>query len=113
MALDRAFTASNLRCDGFDGQLLDVVKQKDASAYGREVGNGSGKVFSKLLAFNVSARTRMRLCNSALGNGVQRLDGVCVFLSAEVVFDDVLGNPIHPRIKRRLTTEGLNAPERL
>ena len=32
MALDGAFGASNFCCDGFDGQSVVVVKQKDASA---------------------------------------------------------------------------------
>ena len=36
MTLDGAFGASDFCCDGFDGQLVVVVEQKDASADGGE-----------------------------------------------------------------------------
>ena len=58
MGLDRALAAAKLRCDGFDGQLMDVVKQEDLSAHGRQVGNGSLEVFSELLTLKVSTWTR-------------------------------------------------------
>ena len=68
MALNGAFGTSDFCCDGFDGQFVVVVEQKDASADGGECRQDCLKEHSEFCAFHVTTRTRDGLGDATFVN---------------------------------------------
>ena len=103
MCFNRALGTSDFCGDGFDGQFVVVIEQKDTSANRGECRQGCLKEYSEFGALNVTARTRVGLGDAVFVNEMQRF-GV-ILLSAEMVSADVLSNPIQPRIESGVAPE--------
>lgn len=88
-----------------------VVEQKHATAHRGEVGDGCFQLFSQFGTLKGDRRTRHAPSDAVFGNLVERF-GVAVFLFPPVIYTDVFSNTIHPRVKRRITSEGVDRTKR-
>lgn len=94
VCFNRAFGASDFCCDGFDGQFVVVVEQKDAAAHGGECPQGFLKMLSEFGAFHVTTRARAGFGDAVFVNEMQRF---CIdFSLSKEIGDDVFSDAIQP-----------------
>jgi len=111
MCFDGAFRTPQTARYCFDGEIVIVVEHKAATTRRCEAFECLGEPVSQLLAEEVSARTHLCVYETVFRNEMQRA-GV-VFLPAEMVSGDILGDAVKPRGEGSLASERVDASQRL